>query len=175
MYKSILNYIIIIILIGILMYIKVSDNDNWKLMTIIGLMLGLLIVKLSYEHLYDNTIENYNNISNEIPDNLPILMSGGDSKEAVPSKEITLYYATWCPLSMEFLPTWNEFRKIANAQHPSLRISEIKCEDGNERICHEKEVPGYPYIILENEGTKNIFEEYPRTLEKLLSFVNNNI
>lgn len=111
--------------------------------------------------------------------------SDGEIKETQESKllaneanvkgEIILYYAMWCGHSRSFLPEWEKFEVFAKEKLPFVRVSKIRCEDGNEATCSQKGVEGFPMVILYSKtGVEKTFEK-ERTMEKLVEFVNENL
>jgi len=85
--------------------------------------------------------------------------------------EIVLYYATWCGYSKMFLPEWEKFEEYAKENFEQLIVNKIRCEAGNEQICFEKDITGYPTVILYlDDGSEKQFM-YERTSEKLIKFV----
>ena len=111
--------------------------------------------------------------------------SDGEIKETQESKlmaneadvkgELILYYAMWCGHSRSFLPEWEKFETFAKEKLPFVRVSKIRCEDGNEATCSQKGVEGFPMVILyPKSGSEKIFEK-ERTMEKLVEFVNENL
>lgn len=87
------------------------------------------------------------------------------------SPQLILYYTQWCGYSRAFLPIWEEFRKQNKAP---IRIDQMRCEGGNEAICNEKGLKGYPSIILYKNNQVIPFEG-ERTVAGLNQFVRNNI
>lgn len=83
--------------------------------------------------------------------------------------EIILYYTSWCPHSTNFLPEWEKFEKYANA-NMNIKVTTLLCEGGNESICNEKRIPGFPYVIL-YKGDNEIHFEDERTCDALKKFV----
>lgn len=98
---------------------------------------------------------------------------------AIPSSsgiqsDITLYYATWCGFCKQMLPEWEKFEDYARKNFTHLRVDKVRCEDGNEAVCRQKGVQGYPTIILTNtNGTQKLFDG-ERSLNGLINFCNNN-
>ena len=88
--------------------------------------------------------------------------------------EIILYYASWCGYSRMFLPEWEKFEKYVKGNLP-LRIRKIRCESENEVLCLEKDIPGYPTVILYPKNETEIVFDGERTFEGLKSFVQKNI
>jgi thiol-disulfide isomerase/thioredoxin len=69
------------------------------------------------------------------------------------SNQLVLYYASWCPVCQQMYPEWEKFK---TRTIPGLKISEVRCEDGNETMCMQKGVKGYPTIIMYLSGGKEI-------------------
>lgn len=89
--------------------------------------------------------------------------------------EIILYYALWCGHSRNFLPEWEKFEQYAKANMPHLRVSRMRCEDGDEATCQQKGIEGYPTVVLYfGNGTERIFDGQ-RKMESLVEFINSNI
>lgn len=96
-------------------------------------------------------------------------------KESEVKAEIILYYAMWCGHSRNFLPEWEKFEEYAKKNLPYLRVSRVRCEDGNEATCVQKGIEGYPTVMLyPKNGSEKLFDG-ERKMEKVLEFVNNNV
>ena len=94
-----------------------------------------------------------------------------DTKQA----EIILYYAMWCGHSKSFLPEWEKFEEYAKKNLPYIRVSRVRCEDGNEATCMQKGVEGYPTVIMYlNSGEEKTFDGN-RTFDGLVSFIQQNV
>lgn len=88
--------------------------------------------------------------------------------------DITLYYANWCGYCKQLLPDWEKFEDYARKNFTNLRVDRVRCEDGNEAVCRQKGVQGYPTIILTNaNGTQKLFDG-ERSLNGIINFCNNN-
>lgn len=93
------------------------------------------------------------------------------TKNVTYGDEIVLYYASWCGYSRVFLPEWEKFKQWASVNAKSLKVTSIRCESGNEELCIEKGIRGYPTVILyPKEGTEVVFNG-ERTAENLADFV----
>lgn len=92
----------------------------------------------------------------------------------LPKGEIVLYYAMWCGYSKMFLPEWEKFVKYASKEFPTLKVTQIRCEGGNETVCNQKGINGYPTVIL-YIGNKEIPFEGDRTVEELNKFIRKNL
>jgi thiol-disulfide isomerase/thioredoxin len=89
--------------------------------------------------------------------------------------EIMLYYATWCGHSRMFLPEWEKFENYAKGNMPYIRVSSVRCEDGNETVCFEKGIEGYPTVILYQKDCPEMQFRGERTAAKLIDFVEQNV
>jgi len=118
----------------------------------------------------------YNESFNAAPEEgVPKVQNRKPQRYQEPAAEIVLYYATWCGYSRMFLPEWEKFEKYAKGNLPHIKVSNVRCEGGNEATCSQKGVEGYPTVILyPKKGTEiNFMKE--RTTEKLIEFVNENV
>jgi thiol-disulfide isomerase/thioredoxin len=89
-----------------------------------------------------------------------------------PKNELVLYYAMWCGNCKNFIPTWSKFEAWAKDNLKNVRINSVRCEDGNEAVCSQKGIKGYPTVMLYlKDGSEYMFEG-PRTVEGLTKFVN---
>lgn len=89
--------------------------------------------------------------------------------------EIVLYYALWCGYSRAFLPEWEKFEAYAKANMKNIKVTSLRCEDGDEATCKQKGVGGYPTVIIyKNKSTNGVTFEGQRNMESLIKFVNDN-
>lgn len=89
-----------------------------------------------------------------------------------PKNQIVFYYATWCHYCKAFFGDWSKFTDYAKSNLKNLRTMSVRCEDGNESVCQQKGVTGYPTVILyTTNGAEHKFEG-PRTFDGLKNFVN---
>ena len=88
--------------------------------------------------------------------------------------EIVLYYALWCGHSKAFLPEWEKFEDHARKNFPKLRVTKVRCEDGNEATCMQKGIQGYPTVVLYPKGESEKMFDSERKLESLIKFVQEN-
>lgn len=88
--------------------------------------------------------------------------------------EIKLYYANWCKYSKMFLPEWDKFEQQAPQQLPNITVSKIACENGQDAMCAENGVRGYPTVIL-YIGNKQIKFDKQRNCDELIKFVKDNM
>lgn len=89
----------------------------------------------------------------------------------LPSKPIvlTLYYTEWCGYSKKFQPIWAELNNFIKDNKLNITTAKVDCEKNK---C---QVSGYPTVIL-NTGTKEVeMNDYPRTVDGILAFVNANL
>ena len=88
--------------------------------------------------------------------------------------ELVLYYAMWCGYSKSFIPEWEKFETYAKNNFPQIKVSKIRCEDGNETTCMQKGVDGYPTVILYTKNGKEIKFGNERTMDGLIKFIQQN-
>jgi thiol-disulfide isomerase/thioredoxin len=61
-------------------------------------------------------------------------------------KAYVLFYATWCPFSLRFLPIFEEYAKSNPRECLSLIV------DDNPDVCDEYSIEYYPTVILFERG-----------------------
>lgn len=88
--------------------------------------------------------------------------------------DIVLYYTSWCGHSNMFMPEWTKFENIARVQFPQLRVRKIQCEDGNEAICMQKGIQGYPTVVMYINDADIPFTGN-RSADALVEFVKKNL
>lgn len=88
--------------------------------------------------------------------------------------EIVLYYTSWCGHSNMFMPEWTKFENIARVQFPQLLVRKIQCEDGNEAICMQKGIEGYPTVVFHINDVDIPFTGN-RSADGLIEFVKKNL
>lgn len=91
------------------------------------------------------------------------------------TNELVLYYATWCGYSKQFLPEWEKFVEYAKNNLPHLKVTGVRCEGGNEPICMQKGIEGYPMVMLYMYDGREIPFEGDRTKDALVAFVSKNL
>ncbi len=96
------------------------------------------------------------------------------TKKSLPAAELTLFYATWCGYSRQFLPEWEKFEGYAKANFPTLKVTSVRCENGNEAQCSQKGVEGYPTVIF-YKGDAEVTFTKGRTSDNLIQFVKENM
>ena len=109
--------------------------------TYIFIAIAVVVAILVVVYLYNGVsqAEQYNNIRG----NLPVRPAG----------KITLYYATWCGHSKQFMPEWEKFVKYANQHMPYIQVNKIECTKDNKEACSV--VRGFPSVILINHGKQD--------------------
>ena len=133
------------------------NNNKWWYGVIILFILGLIFVIFKYENTPENaSIQTENFV---------------EQSNVLPSSEIILYYAMWCGHSRSFLPEWEKFEEYAKTNLPNIRVSKVRCEDGNETTCSQKGINGYPTVMLYLKSGEEKLYEGDRTLNGLIKFV----
>lgn len=98
-----------------------------------------------------------------------------NSKHYSKKARIVLYYATWCGHSKIFLPEWDKFEKYVQQNIPQVTAEKVQCEGGNEAICFQKGIEGYPTVVLYPENSTEIIFNGDRSADKLIEFCKKNI
>ncbi len=86
--------------------------------------------------------------------------------------EIVLYSASWCGVCKSFMPEWNNFSSYAQTNMPFIKVTNMVCEDGNEAVCSQKNIEGYPTVRFYKPDGKEVQYEGDRTSTSLIKFVN---
>ncbi len=79
-----------------------------------------------------------------------------------------------CGWSIKFRREWNEFMTyVANPANNLTHVQayDVRCdEEKNQEICNEYNVPGYPYVVIEVNGSRTSYEG-ERTKDALVALV----
>ncbi|XP_028967068.1 thioredoxin domain-containing protein 5 [Galendromus occidentalis] len=107
----------------------------------------------------------------ENPEAAPLLLTE-DTFESTIASGVTFvkFFAPWCGHCRNLAPTWTDLaRKVTTA-----KIAKVDCTE-QDRICSEKEIQGYPSLILYKDGAR--VEEYngSRDLDDLKEFVERHL
>ena len=132
---------------------------NKTYITIIVVIVVVIIATILISNVFYNT-EKYTN-------------SGVRAMTTQPAGKITLYYASWCGHSKQFMPEWNKFVKYTDQYMPYIQVDTVECKEDNKEAC--KGVQGFPTVMLINQRNKQILYEGERTLEGLIKFINNRL
>ena len=104
---------------------------------------------------FNKNLNSNNNSSNKLNENF-------NSENNKTKIKINNYYTTWCGWSTKFLPEWKKFCNMVSNKD-NIETVEIICDDNNNN-CDD--VPGFPYITIENNGITTIYNG-ERTANKL--------
>jgi thiol-disulfide isomerase/thioredoxin len=77
------------------------------------------------------------------------------------SIKIFNFNTSWCGWSQKFQPEWDKFAENAktNVKLSNIDVIDIKCDDEkNKTICEEYNVPGYPYVVINDGNTKTEYK-----------------
>lgn len=87
------------------------------------------------------------------------------------NSSIILYYVNWCPHSRNFIKEWEKFELWGSNNLKNIKVEKIQCEDGNEAVCMQKGIDGYPTVMLYLSDGSEIKYDGNRTVEDLIQFV----
>lgn len=104
---------------------------------------------------------NYDKITNTMKNNN--LMGGGEITT------FTLYYVEWCPHCKVIKPEWKKLENDNDLKH--IKIEKINCEE-NESIVEEKNIEGFPTILLNTNG-KEVAYNGERTYAEFKNYLVN--
>ena len=82
---------------------------------------------------------------------------------------LTLYYAPWCPHCKPVKPVFEELSKIYT-NNKDIKIIMVNGDENQEKL-KEKNVKGYPTIMLTTSEGKDIEFKGERTAQKLQEFI----
>ena len=84
-----------------------------------------------------------------------------------------------CGWSKRFQPEWEKFAEAVKSDsmlNNKVEVFDVKCDNSkNNTMCEEYNVPGYPYVVAEINGTRIPYEEGERTASALITFVKQNL
>jgi hypothetical protein len=91
------------------------------------------------------------------------------------SDDIKLYNfnTSWCGHSLRFQEEWNKFSNEISKKNNvvPVKVYDIKCDNkDNESMCVDYEVPGYPTVIIEKNGAREVYNG-PRTADALMETI----
>jgi len=99
-----------------------------------------------------------------------------EKKEKFTNSKLKIYNfnTDWCRWSQIFQPEWQKFTEAVKNDsnlNKFVEAIDVKCNDtDNEKMCEKYNVPGYPYVVLDNNGKHEPYNG-ERTVKALLSFV----
>ena len=97
-------------------------------------------------------------------------------KEKFTNSKLKIYNfnTQWCGWSQRFQPEWDNFTQAIKNDSKLNQFVEainVNCDDPvNEKMCKKYNVPGYPYVVLDNNGKHKPYSG-ERTANALLSFI----
>jgi hypothetical protein len=100
----------------------------------------------------------YNNPTNESSNNnvTSNVSTSTESFDQMPCA--TLYYTSQCGWSKKFLPEWQKLENEVNegCLKNKMTTRKILCESGNESMCFEKGIKGFPTVVINLPNGQNI-------------------
>lgn len=80
------------------------------------------------------------------------------------------FNTSWCGWSKRFQPEWEQFTQLTSNE-TNIEAIDVKCDDkSNESMCNDYNVPGFPYVIIDDGKTKTPYNG-ERTAKSMLSFI----
>ena len=131
----------------------VRNNIGSRVLAPIMLFLLILIILLTAPILkiFLNLEENFQNPPPEVPQ----------------GPKLTLYYASWCPASQQFLETWEELKKLNLGP-----LEEVECStEGNKQKCADQNIKTVPTLKYVENGETKIYDG-SRDLQDLKNLLN---
>jgi thiol-disulfide isomerase/thioredoxin len=106
---------------------------------VLAVLLAIIVVFLvMYPNILNNLFKQTKNLV------------GGNKEEIT----FTLYYVEWCPHCKVVKPEWDKLENDPELEH--IKIVKINCEE-NEEIVQEKNIEGFPTILLNNNGKEEAY------------------
>lgn len=103
-------------------------------------------------------------------------LSGDNFKNKIENGLVFVkFFAPWCGYCKRLSPIWNILRqKFSNDN--SVKIFKVDCNsDVNKELCNDKNIEGFPTLILYKDGTKISEYSGSRSLEDLTDFINKHL
>ncbi len=139
-----------------------SDTTFFIIFCIVCLLLIIVIISIASDK---NIIDESKNMVEKSVDMIggydTILSKfdkvvGGKNKVTGKNENIsfTLYYVDWCPHCKSIKPDWEKLENDNELKH--ITITKVNCEE-NEEIVQEKNIEGFPTILLNNNGKEEAY------------------
>lgn len=137
--------------------------------------IAVIVVFILIVYLYKNNSKNTSSIQ---PQTTPC--NGCDDSTNTNTTEtntlgnsvLKLYYTEWCGWSQKFLPVWQQLESDRQLKAMGVKLVKINCDE-NKTECQN--IPGFPYIILENGQNKVEFKNGDRNYENVVAFCVKNM
>ena len=140
----------------------VSDTTFFIIFTIVCILLIIGIVSfVSGKNIIEESKNMIEKSKNMIEKNVDMIggmdkITNGIDKITGGNKNITftLYYVDWCPHCKSIKPDWKKLENDNELKH--ITITKVNCEE-NEAIVQEKNIEGFPTILLNNNGKEEAY------------------
>jgi thiol-disulfide isomerase/thioredoxin len=170
------------------MIIDFFKNKNFVILLLIIFLIGLLFVINYYQTNSNNVqmvestvivckkspIEEFGTVESQT-----IKPSSQPSQSSSQKMQFKVFYTNWCGWSKKALALLDseEFKNKMKEVEDIAEVVRIDCENDGKEECKQKEINGYPTMILyknENGTEKPIEFNGERTAEGIVSFIKNN-
>lgn len=135
--------------------IGLSDYvSNTMFFIILSILLISFIMIIIYYFSGQNILEKGKNM---IEDGVNMLGGNAEMNKVMGKNDnvsFTLYYVDWCPHCKSIKPDWEKLEKDKELKH--ININKVNCEE-NEEIVQEKNIEGFPTILLNNNGKEEAY------------------
>jgi thioredoxin-like negative regulator of GroEL len=146
-----------------------ETNSDYILAGIVIVILLILLLCYSNTSYTNNAPTNRESYTNDydVPQNLNYMQDVRVNEQQNNSPQLVLFYTNWCGYSRQFLPIWEECKKVFNAKYPNLALVDIECSDKDARC---QGIRGFPTVKFFKDGQ---IEEFmgPRTVQGIEQFI----
>jgi thiol-disulfide isomerase/thioredoxin len=172
------------------MIIDILKNKNFIILVLIIFLIGLLFA-ITYFQKNDNNVNDVNNTNNmEIVEsstivckNSPVESFGNSPKPIINNTlkkmQFKVFYTNWCGWSKKALQLLDsqDFKDKMKEVEDMAEIVKVDCETDGKEECKQKEINGYPTMILYknvNGVEKPIEFNGARTADGIVTFIKEN-
>src|ERR1700747_45285 len=131
------------------------------ILTIVGIIIALLILKHLLGRKSSNNLNNSNNLNS----------SNNAQPQLTTQNKVELinFYTQWCGHSQNLMPIWQEVAQHY-ANNDNINILAVDCDQQRD-LAEQMGIKGYPTIILRTNN-ENVQYSGPRTRDEIITFAN---
>lgn len=170
-------------------FVKSIDSSSFLIIIIVVIVLTLLCA--NYKNYVNNGSKCKENLESISKIQLSDCMEYSQSVKHEPIQpvqpvqpvqkktKLSFYHMDGCGYCQIFKPEWENLKNTAASTELQnvLELEENNCrQNPAECIANSEYIKGFPTIILTNiDGTKVIYNDYPRTHNSVLNFIKENM